>query len=71
MGVGGLAFAGALLATFFGFGDFVVDVVAFFLGIFGGEGFAVAGGDAVDADAVDGEALGVGGGGLLEGAVAV
>ena len=71
VGVGGLAFGGSLLATFLGFGDFFVDAVAFFLGIFGGEGFAVTGDDAVDADAVDGEALGVGGLGLLEVAVVV
>ena len=55
----------------FGFGDFLVDAVAFFLRIFGSEGFAVAGDEAVDADAVDGEALGVGGEGLFEAAVAV
>ena len=70
-GVGGLAFAGALLATLFGFGDLLVDAVALLLYIFGRERLAVSGNDAVDADAVDGEALGVGGSGLLEGAVAV
>jgi len=65
-GVGGLAFALEFGAALFGFGDFLVDVVAFFLGLSGGEGFAVAGDDAVDANAVDGEALGVDGGGFLE-----
>ena len=55
----------------FGFGDFLVDLVVFFLHIFRGKGLAVAGNEAVDADAVDGEALGVGGLGLLYFAVAV
>ncbi len=55
----------------FGPGDFLVDAVAFFLGIFVGEGFAIAGYGAVDADAVYGDAFGVDGFGLLEIAVAV
>ena len=70
-GVGGLAFGGELFAMLFGLGDFLVDAVAFFLRFFGSEGLAVAGDSAVDADAVDRKALGVGGGGLLEGAVVV
>ena len=51
-------------------GNLFVDAVTFPLGFFGGEGFAVVSHDAVDANAVDGEALGVGCGGLLQVAVA-
>ena len=70
-GVGGLVFGFVFFATLFVFGDFFVDAFAFFLCFVGGEGFAVAGGDAIDADAVDGEAFAVGDGGFLRVAVAV
>ena len=49
----------------FGLGDLLVDVVAFLLGLIGGEGLAVARYDAIDANAIDGEAFGVDGAGLL------
>jgi len=65
VGVGFFALRLALLPAGFRFGDFFVDAVAFFLDLFGGERFAVAGDGAVDTDAVDGDAFGVGGGGLF------
>ncbi len=71
VGVGGFAFGLEFGAALFGFGDLFVDLVALLLGFFGGEGFAVAGDDPVDLDAVDDEALGVYGGGLFELAVFV
>ncbi len=55
----------------FGFGDLFVDAVAFFLDVFVGERLAIASYDAVDTDAIDGDAFGVGGFGLLELAVVV
>ena len=58
------------MAAGFSFGYFLVDAVVFLLGFVGGEGFAVAGDDAVDANAVDGEAFGVGSLGYLETAIA-
>ena len=70
-GVGFATFGGALFAMLFGLRDLLVEAVTFFLSFFGGKGFVVAGCDAVDANAVDGEAFRVGGGGLFEVAVAV
>jgi hypothetical protein len=63
--VGVLAFGVIAGAFGFGFGDFLVDAVALFFWLVGGGGGVLAGDDAVDADGVDGEAFGVGDGGLF------
>ena len=60
-GVGGFAFGGSLLRDALWPWRLLCRSCRFLLDFFGGEGFAVAGDDAVDADAVDGEAFGVGG----------
>ena len=65
VGVGVLAFAFQFGAAGLGLCYLFVDAFAFLLGFIGGERLAVAGHGAVDADSVDGEALGVGGDGLL------
>jgi len=71
VGVGFFALRLALLTVGFCFCDFFVDAVAFFLGFFGGERFAVAGDGTVDTDAVDGDAFGVGRGRFFDVAIVV